>query len=73
MKLLHAATLGLALTLALSTAPVRAADPAVEKDLIAATQAVLEAQIHFDQKALDALLAPDYVEVSPIGDRKSVV
>lgn len=66
MKLLHAATLGLAL--ALCAASARAADPAVEKELTAATQAVLEAQIHFDQKALDALLAPDYVEVSPLGD-----
>lgn len=66
MKLLSAATLGLAL--ALGAAPVRAADPIVEKELIAAAQAVVDAQIRFDLKALDVLLAPDYVEVSPIGD-----
>lgn len=66
MKLLSAAMLGLAL--ALVAAPARAADPIVEKELIAAAQAVMDAQIRFDLKALDALLAPDYVEVSPIGD-----
>ena len=66
MKPLYAATLGL--VLALDAASARAADPAVEKELTAAAKAVLEAQIRFDQKALDALLAPDYVEVSPLGD-----
>ncbi len=66
MKPLFAATLGLALALACQSA--RAADPQTEKELAAAAQAVVDAQIRFDLKALEALLAPDYVEVSPVGD-----
>lgn len=65
MKLLFAVALALALAFGATTA--RAADPR-EKALLATVQAVLDAQIRFDQKALDALLAPDYVEVSPLGD-----
>lgn len=66
MKPLLAVVLGL--TFALSAHAVRAADPQTEKELTAAAQAVVDAQIRFDLKALDALLAPDYVEVSPVGD-----
>lgn len=68
MKTLFAATLGLALALGPHAARAADAQVAAEKELIAAAQAVVDAQIHFDLKALDALLAPDYVEVSPIGD-----
>nr|WP_295381157.1 nuclear transport factor 2 family protein [Pseudoxanthomonas sp.] len=31
-------------------------------------QSVLDAQIRFDVPALDEVLAPDYVEISPVGD-----
>lgn len=68
MKTLSAAILGL--TLALGLSPVHAAESrsTTERKLLGASQAVLDAQLRFDLKALDALLAPDYVEVSPIGD-----
>lgn len=66
MKLLPAALLALALLAGGRQA--RAADNATEQPLRDATQAVLDAQSTFDQPALDALLAPDYLEISPIGD-----
>lgn len=43
-------------------------DATPEQELLAASQAVADAQVQFDLEALDALLAPDYVEVSPIGE-----
>ena len=56
--------------LACGSAPLRATDDraATETQLLAATQAVLDAQVQFDQKALEALLAPGYLEISPLGD-----
>lgn len=39
-----------------------------EQELVAASQAVARAQTSFDLRTLDAMLAPGYVEVSPIGD-----
>lgn len=36
--------------------------------LRAVAQSVLDAQIRFDVPALEKVLAPDYVEVSPVGD-----
>ncbi len=68
MKTLFAATLGLALAIGSHAARAADAQAIAEKDLAAAARAVVDAQIRFDLKALDALLAPDYVEVSPIGD-----
>ncbi|MGX5729416.1 nuclear transport factor 2 family protein [Pseudoxanthomonas beigongshangi] len=59
----------LALSLcAMSALP--AAAFAVDEDaaLRAVAQSVLDAQIRFDVPALDEVLAPDYVEVSPVGD-----
>jgi hypothetical protein len=50
---------------------VSAAEPAAaapDQALLDQARAVLEAQLHFDQAALDAMLAPGYVEVSPVGD-----
>jgi ketosteroid isomerase-like protein len=43
--------------------------------IIALVQAFSDARSHFDPKALDALLTPDYVEVSPRGeiDRRQAV
>lgn len=65
MKAFPAALLTLALLV--GTGQLRAADP-TEQQLHDATQAVLDAQRTFDQPALDALLAPDYLEISPVGD-----
>lgn len=82
-----AAPLGLALLLSASPAnaqSVAAPKPAVqdtsradalEQTLIGLSEDVLAAQRAFDQTALAALLAPDYVEVSPVGevDRRAEV
>lgn len=70
MKTLATAALAAALSLASLHAAAAAAESpaAAEKQLIAAAQAMFDAQMNFDLKALDAILAPDYVEVSPIGD-----
>lgn len=58
------------LALLLAGGNIHAAEPqaSTEKQLVAITQAVADAQLRFDHKALDAMLAPDYVEISPIGD-----
>lgn len=67
--ILHAVAAALLLALpttAQEQAGARAATP--EQELLVASQAVANAQTSFDLKTLDALLAPDYVEVSPIGD-----
>ena len=66
MKAFSAALM--ALVLMAGSSQVRAADTATEQQLHDATQAVLDAQSTFDQPALDALLAPGYLEISPIGD-----
>lgn len=58
----------LALALMAGSSQARATDTATEQQLHHATQAVLDAQRTFDQPALDALLAPDYLEISPVGD-----
>ena len=58
----------LALALMAGSGQARAADTATEQQLRDATQAVLDAQRTFDPSALDALLAPDYLEISPVGD-----
>ena len=42
--------------------------PSSDASSIALVQAFSDARNHFDAKALDALLAPDYVEVSPRGE-----
>ena len=65
MKAFSSALLALALVAGVGQAG--AADT-TEQQLHAATQAVLDAQRTFDQAALDALLAPDYLEISPVGD-----
>jgi len=68
MKML--ATAALAAALSLASAHAAAAEPAAEAErpLIQAAQAMFDAQKNFDLAALDAILAPDYVEISPIGD-----
>lgn len=68
MKTLATAALAAALSLASLHAAAAESPAAAEKQLIAAAQAMFDAQMNFDLKALDAILAPDYVEVSPIGD-----
>jgi len=40
----------------------------VERQLQAVVQALADAQRTFDQKAMDGLLADDYIEISPVGD-----
>ena len=67
MKAFSTALLALALALVAGVGQAGAADTE-EQQLHAATQAVLDAQRTFDQAALDALLAPDYLEISPVGD-----
>jgi len=37
-------------------------------DVVAVVQQLADAQRTFDQAALERLLAPDYIEVSPVGD-----
>ncbi len=54
--------------LILLLAAVSSAQTTVNRDLLAVVQAQADAQRTFDQKALDRLLADDYVEVSPVGD-----
>lgn len=68
MKTLANAALAAALSLASLHAAAAESPGAAEKQLIAAAQAMFDAQMKFDLKALDAILAPDYVEISPIGD-----
>lgn len=41
---------------------------ASDAPVLALVQAFSDARNHFDAKALDALLAPDYIEVSPRGE-----
>ena len=50
-------------------------DQALDARVVALIQAFSEARSRFDAKALDALLSPDYVEISPIGeiDRREAV
>jgi len=36
--------------------------------ILAVLQTLVDSQVTFDQKRMDAVLAPDYVEVSPVGD-----
>lgn len=67
--ILHAVAAALLLALpatAQEQAAARTATP--EQELLTVSQAVANAQTSFDLNTLDALLAPDYVEVSPIGD-----
>lgn len=63
-------TAALAAALSLGSLHAAAAEPSadVERELIAASKAMFDAQMKFDLKALDSILAPDYVEISPIGD-----
>lgn len=66
----------LALVLSSSAAPVEARDDrASDAHVVGLIQAFSEARSHFDGKALDALLSPDYVEISPLGeiDRRGAV
>lgn len=62
------ATAALVATLSLAPLPSIAAEPAAEQPLLDAARAMFDAQSKFDRPALDAILAPDYVEISPIGD-----
>ena len=64
------ATAALAAALSLASLHAFAAEPAAaaEQTLIDAARAMFDAQSTFDLAALDAILAPDYVEISPIGD-----
>lgn len=57
-------------TVLLFGAAVNAQSPAsaVERELLAVVQGLADAQRTFDQKAMDRLLADDYVEVSPVGE-----
>jgi len=52
---------------ALSAAPAMAA-PAADKDPAAVVDAFAAAQAAFDPTALAQLTAPDYVEISPLGE-----
>lgn len=51
----------------LLTAVAAAGDPA-EATLVQRANALVAAQLAFDQPALEGLLAADYLEVSPVGD-----
>ena len=44
------------------------AQGSADAQLIAVVQQLADAQRTFDQAALERLLAPDYIEVSPVGD-----
>lgn len=66
----------LALVLASSAASVEARDAqASDAPVVALVQAFSDARSHFDTRALDAMLSPDYVEISPLGeiDRREAV
>ena len=65
-----------ALVLSSSAATVEARDDrASDARVVALIQAFSEARSHFDAHALEALLSPDYVEISPLGeiDRRGAV
>jgi ketosteroid isomerase-like protein len=49
-------------TLAGQTKPTDAAA------ILIVLQALVDSQVTFDQKRMDSVLAPDYVEISPVGD-----
>jgi uncharacterized protein (TIGR02246 family) len=44
------------------------ADKSAAAEVVAVVQQLADAQRTFDQSALERLLAPDYIEVSPVGD-----
>jgi len=54
--------------LALGLALPAAAQPQADARVLEALTTLVNAQVGFDQKAMDGVLAPDYVEVSPVGD-----
>lgn len=66
-KCLSATTLGIVLLLGVAT-PARADDAAVDRSLLDLAQSVVDAQRNFDQPALETLLAPGFLEISPIGE-----
>ncbi len=68
MKMLTTAALAAALSIGSLHAFAADADKDAERQLIEASRAMFDAQSKFDLAALDAILAPDYVEISPIGD-----
>lgn len=47
---------------------IAAASDPTEAVLLERANALVKAQLAFDQPALETLLAPDYLEVSPVGD-----
>jgi uncharacterized protein (TIGR02246 family) len=51
-----------------SAAPVAAGETADERDVVALLRQFTEAQKNYDAGALERILAPDYVEVSPAGE-----
>ena len=51
-----------------SLAAPAAADAKAEQQVVALAREFAQAQKSFDAKKLDELLAPDYVEISPLGE-----
>lgn len=66
-RLLSTITLGLALLLGVAI-PARAGDAVVDRSLLDLAQSVVDAQRNFDQPALETLLAPGFLEISPVGE-----
>lgn len=65
----------LLLPIALIGSTTARGEPAADEPVLALVRAFSQARATFDAHALDALLTPDYVEVSPVGevDRRAAV
>ena len=57
-----------ALALCSTAVSAKQAKPNEAAQILVVLQALVDSQVTFDQKRMDSILAPDYVEVSPVGD-----
>ena len=61
-------TIAAALALCSTTLDARQAKPNAAAQILTVLQTLVDSQVTFDQKRMDSVLAPDYVEISPVGD-----
>jgi hypothetical protein len=67
MKLM-ALVAAFALCSSVSLAGAEQAKPNDAAQILSVLQTLVDSQVTFDQKRMDAVLTPDYFEVSPVGD-----
>ena len=59
---------GAVLAICSTTLAAEQAKPNTAAQILTVLQALVDSQVTFDQKRMDSVLAPDYVEISPVGD-----